>query len=94
MRGFFEDIKKIKMSEYEYNVAMADVCVLNAINAYAKGDGALVTFYKNAEVAFRNRALESGCQSTKAERIMKSLPSLKSGILSHGTRRRSGVCIY
>lgn len=94
MKEFFEDIKKSDMGEYEYNTAMGDVCILNAINAYTKGDGALMTFYKNAEIAFRTRALEAGCQNTKAERIMKSLPSWKSGIAITGIKTPSGVCIY
>lgn len=98
MYVFFDDVKRLclqgKMNGYEYNTAMADVCVLNAINAYSKGDGALMTFYKNAELEFRARALEGECQSIKGERITKSMQNLKSGILKRGTKTRFGVCIF
>lgn len=93
MAEFFEEIKKSELGVYEYNTQMADVCVLNAINAYHKGDGALMTFYKNAEIAFRARALEAGCQNTQERKTTKFLPSWRSGILARGTITLSGLCI-
>lgn len=93
MAEFFEEINKEKMGVFEYNTEMANVCVLNAINAYHRGDGAMMTFFKNAEIAFRARAMESECQITRERRTMKSLRNWKSGILARGTITHFGLCI-
>lgn len=85
-------IKKSSMSEYEYNTAMADACCLEAVTSYHEGDAVLTTFFKNAEIGFRQRALDG--ELWVRDQITKSLKNCNRGILKHGHRTSTGTCIY
>lgn len=91
---FLDEIKskKSSMSEYEYNTAMADACVLEAISSLHSGDEALANFYKRAENGFRMRALDG--EKWVRDLITKSSRHCSNGILKHGHRTSTGTCIY